>query len=309
MEKNAVLQVSNLHKSYGSHKIIDSLELRVEKGDVYGFLGPNGAGKTTTIRMLLGLVHYDAGQVILNGYDIKRDFKRAIERVGAVVETPRFYESYSGYQNLRMMASLYSKVSNKRIQEVLALVDMEEAAHDRVDTYSLGMKQRIGIAQALLNSPEFIILDEPTNGLDPQGMKDIRDMIIRLSKEQGITFFISSHLLHEIELMCNRVAIIKGGKKLVEGNVKELLSGEYETVEIHTKAKEKARDLLNSTPYVKESKVFEEGIRVEIEKDRSTELNMLLVTSSIPVRYIIPRGQSLENYYMELTREGGRDVV
>ncbi len=223
MKNDVVLRIENLHKSYGEKKIIDGVELAVKRGDIYGFLGPNGSGKTTTIRMILGLISLDQGNITLNGYDINKDFKKAIGKVGAVVETPKFFQSYSGHKNLKLMAGLYSDLPPGRVEEVLEMVGLKTRGNDKVSRYSLGMKQRLGIAMALLNQPEVVILDEPTNGLDPQGMKEIREMIVQLSLEQDITFFISSHLLHEVELMCNKVGILKEGKKLAEGSVQELL--------------------------------------------------------------------------------------
>lgn len=228
MTSNTLLETRNLTKSFRGRKIIDNLNLKVMKGDVYGFLGRNGQGKTTTIRLMTGLIFPDSGEVVINGCNLRTDFKGAISQIGAIVESPTFYDYLSGYENLSLMANLVPGVSKSRINEVLEIVGLRNRAKDKVRTYSLGMKQRLGIANALLNNPQLIILDEPTNGLDPQGMKEIREMIVQLSSEKNITFFISSHLLHEIQQFCNRIGIINDGKLLVEGNVNELVGNSNE---------------------------------------------------------------------------------
>ncbi len=308
MKKEVVLQIENLHKSYGQKKVIDGLNLSVERGDIFGFLGPNGSGKTTTIRMILGLISLDQGSIILNGYDVQKDFKKAIGKVGAVVETPKFFQGYSGYKNLQLMAGLYSHLPPGRVEEVLEMVGLKNRGRDKVSSYSLGMKQRLGIAMALLNQPEVVILDEPTNGLDPQGMKEIREMIVQLSLEQDITFFISSHLLHEVEQICNKLGILKEGRKLAQGSVKELLQKDYEAVEIVTTSREKAVKVLQSTGFARDFSSTERGIRLKVDKGYSEKLIQKLVSSDVPVQYVIPENQSLENYFINLT-EGGSQIA
>jgi len=229
-----LLETIGLSKTYGDQKGIEDINIIVKEGDIYGFLGPNGSGKTTTIRTILDLIHADRGLVMINGFNVKSEFEKAIEHVGAIVETPQFYDYLSGYANLKVIAKLYKQVNHKRIEEVLEMVDLKSRCHDKVKTYSLGMKQRLGIARALLHHPKLVILDEPTNGLDPQGMKELREMIKRLAKEEKITFFISTHLLNEVEQICNKVGILKNGKMIAQGNVKDLLAEDMETVEIHT---------------------------------------------------------------------------
>lgn len=302
-----VLKVTGLEKSYGKTKILKGIDLSIKKGDVYGFLGPNGAGKTTTIRSILGLIRKDKGKVYLNGYDADKYFKKAINKVGSVVETPRFYEHLTGYKNLKLMANLYDNIPKKRIYEVLELTGMFNRMHDKVSKYSLGMKQRLGIARALLNNPELILLDEPTNGLDPSGMKEVRELIIHLAKEEKITFMISSHLLHEVEMMCNRVGIIKNGEKIVEGEVETLINDSKEKVEIHTKNASKVLELMNEHEYF--DIVDHQGhiIILESEKGKSKDLNKLLVEKNIIVDYIIPKKNDLENIFINLT--GGGDQI
>jgi len=211
-----VLEVFRINKSFGSKRVVSDLSFNVAKGDIFGFLGPNGAGKTTTIRMMLGLISIDSGSVKINGFDIRKNFSQAIGRVGAVVETPNFHLYLSGYRNLKLVANLHPEVPKSRIEEVLEIVGLASRAGDKVKTYSLGMKQRLGLARALLNQPSLVFLDEPTNGLDPQGIIEIREMISQLAIEQDITFFITSHQLHEVEQICNKVAILKEGRLLAK---------------------------------------------------------------------------------------------
>ena len=302
-----ILKVSGLEKSYGRTKILKGIDLSIEKGDVYGFLGPNGAGKTTTIRSILGLIKKDKGQVFLNGFDVDKNFKKAIDKVGSVVETPRFYEHLSGYKNLKLMANLYNNVPKKRIYEVLELTGMFNRMNDKVSKYSLGMKQRLGIARALLNNPELILLDEPTNGLDPSGMKEVRELIINLAKKENITFMISSHLLHEVEMMCNRIGIIKNGEKIIEGNVDELVNESKEKIEIHTKHVKKVIEIINTQENFEIKNQQGNIITLEAEKEKSKELNQLLVEKNIIVDYIIPKKNDLENIFINLT--GGGDQI
>ena len=217
-----LLETRHLTKSFRGRKVVDDLNIRVMKGDVYGFLGRNGQGKTTAIRMMTGLVFPDAGDVLVNGISLRKDFRRAISHIGAIVETPAFHDYLTGYENLALMANLSPGVTKNRIREVLDIVGLGNRARDKVKTYSLGMRQRLGIANALLHEPELIILDEPTNGLDPQGMKEMKELILQLASEKNITFFISSHLLREMQALCNRIGIIQNGRLLIEAEVREL---------------------------------------------------------------------------------------
>jgi len=224
VETTPLLEVSGLTKTYGSFKAVDDLSFSVFPGDVFGFLGQNGAGKSTTIRMLLTLIRPNAGQIRVFGMDLQQHRREVLSRVGAVIEKPDLYGYLTGQENLSLFARMSGKgITKDRIQETLELVGLQKRAGDRVKTYSQGMKQRLGIACALVHDPDLIILDEPTNGLDPQGIADIRNLVLSLSREKGKTFLISSHLLAEVELMANRMIIIDRGKKIVEGNVRELV--------------------------------------------------------------------------------------
>ena len=206
-----VVELKNVSKVIRRRKIIDDLTFTVNKGEIYGFLGPNGAGKTTTIRMIVGLIGITSGEIKVCGKDVKKEFEDAIANVGAIVENPELYKFLTGYQNLEQAARLF-KVSKEKMDEVIELVGLTERIHDKVKTYSLGMRQRLGIAQSLLHDPKVLILDEPTNGLDPAGIREIRDYLKMLAREKGLAIIVSSHLLSEMEMMCDRFAIIQKGK-------------------------------------------------------------------------------------------------
>lgn len=219
-----MLEIQKLNKSYGRRKIIDNLNMTVYKGDIYGFLGANGEGKTTTIRMITSLIKADSGDIIINGKSVKNGKNEAIKNIGAMVEAPKFYENMSGYENLELMAKIMPGVSDLDIQNVIDLVGLKDRGRDKFKEYSMGMKQRLGIANALLGDPELIILDEPSNGLDPYGMKEINNLIVSLVKRFDKTFIISSHLLHEMEGICNRIGILHSGKLCIEGEVRTLIN-------------------------------------------------------------------------------------
>ena len=219
-----MLEIQNLNKSYRRRKIIDNLNMTVYKADIYSFLGANGEGKTTTIRMITSLIKADSGDIIINGKSVINCKNEAIRNIGAMVEAPKFYENMSGYENLELMARIMPGISDRDIQNVLDLVGLKDRGRDKFKEYSMGMKQRLGIANALLGDPELIILDEPSNGLDPYGMKEINNLIVSLVKRFDKTFIISSHLLHEMEGICNRIGILHSGKLCIEGEVRTLIN-------------------------------------------------------------------------------------
>jgi ABC-type multidrug transport system ATPase subunit len=301
MDKSLVINTVGLSKFFGKRKIIDNVGLCVEEGDIYGFLGANGSGKTTTIRMLLGLIHPDEGQIFLNGHDIRNQFCKAIAEVGAIVENPSFYNFLSGYENLKLMASYYPQIDNNRIEKVLEMVKLKDRSKDKFKTYSLGMKQRLGIASAILINPKLVILDEPTNGLDPQGMKDIKEIITTLADRYGITFFISSHLLHDVEQICTKVGILKDGQLIAQGNVSDLLNMSEEVVEITTAEKSKVESVLMNMRFVKSVKVNENGLIVKLDKGNSYKLNQLLIENGIVVNLKNLQNNTLEKLFFELT--------
>ena len=219
-----MLEIQKLNKSYRRRKIIDNLNMTVYKGDIFGFLGANGEGKTTTIRMITSLIKADSGDIIINGKSVINCKNEAVKNIGAMVEAPKFYENMSGYENLELMARIMPGISDRDIQNVLDLVGLKDRGRDKFKEYSMGMKQRLGIANALLGDPELIILDEPSNGLDPYGMKEINNLIVSLVKRFDKTFIISSHLLHEMEGICNRIGILHSGKLCIEGEVRTLIN-------------------------------------------------------------------------------------
>lgn len=223
MEK--ILECKNLYKSFGRKQILKDVSFEIDSGDILAFIGPNGSGKTTTIKLILGLQNIDSGNVIINGYDIKKDFINAISKVGAIVESPDVYMYLSGWQNLKLIASCYDGITEAEIKEIVKIVGLEKRINDKVSKYSLGMRQRLGIARALLNKPNVLILDEPTNGLDPEGIKDLRDLLKKLAKT-GMGILISSHNLAELESFCNKVLIIDSGVIIESSEVNEFKKNE-----------------------------------------------------------------------------------
>ena len=217
-----IIEVKNLNKSFGKKKVLNNVSLSVSEGEIVGFIGPNGAGKTTTIKLILGLQKIDSGTVVINGYDIVKDFKKAIEKVGAIVESPDLYMYLSGLDNLKMIASMYNGVDSKRIDEIVKLVGLENRIKDKVSKYSLGMRQRLGIAASLIHSPNVLILDEPTNGLDPEGIKELRALLKKLAKKEKMGVLISSHNLSELESFCTDVCLIKNGEILTTASIEEI---------------------------------------------------------------------------------------
>lgn len=297
-----ILSVKNLSKSFGKRKAVDSLSFEIRAGEIFGFLGPNGAGKSTAIRAMLSLIKPDSGDIEIFGKSIRKYRNSALQEVGALVERPDFYEYLSAYKNLSLLAAM-DKVSKERILEVLEVVGLADRAKDKVRAFSQGMKQRLGIAQALLSKPKLLILDEPTNGLDPRGMKEVRDLILKLA-EEGITILLSSHLLHEIEQICTTMAIINLGKLIKIGSVHDLLN-ESDTfiTEITAEPVVKAKTTLESLEYV--SNVVESSgtLKVRIANKDLSQLTRDLVNANVDVSAIIPR-TSLEDYFLSLTDEG-----
>jgi len=222
MNKKIMLQTKDLSKKFKKDYVVKDLNIEVHQGDIYGFLGPNGAGKTTTLKMILGFLNPTEGDSFIYGKSIKENKNEILRSVGAMIETPKFYENLTGRKNLQVIAELYGKEAKARVDEVLEIVEMKDTGNKKVKEYSMGMKQRLGIARAFLNDPQLIVLDEPTNGLDPYGMKSIRELITKLTKKYNKTFIVSTHLLNEVELMCNKVGIIHNGILIEEIDMKEL---------------------------------------------------------------------------------------
>ncbi|EAF5051869.1 TPA: ABC transporter ATP-binding protein [Listeria monocytogenes] len=295
------LQVTNLHKKIRKREIIKGISFEVMPGEVFGFLGPNGAGKTTTIRMIVGLIKPTSGTILIGGKDIRKNFTEAMRGLGSIVENPEFYTFLTGQENLAYFARMDSSIKKERIQEVTELVGLEKRINDRFSTYSLGMRQRLGIAQALLSNPKLLILDEPTNGLDPSGIHEMRDFIRALARNEGISVLVSSHLLSEIELLCDRVAIMTDGTIIKTDQVAHLLSS-------------RAQLRWRVTP-IEQAKAFLESVtEVEVDgeylvtamNEESAEWNEQLVAKGIKVHEIDKRKPSLEDLFLELT--GGQSI-
>lgn len=297
-----ILKVSNLSKHFGSFQAVNGLSLQVNDGDVYGFLGPNGAGKSTTIRMLLSLIYPDAGEIELFGKSIPKHRNEVMQHVGAIVEKPDFYGYLSAYKNLEIFGKMQgADVSKQNINKTLNWVGLESRSLSKVKTFSQGMKQRLGIAQALLHNPKLIILDEPTNGLDPQGMFEIREMIQRLNKIEKKTIIISSHILNEVELIANRMVIINKGKAIVEGNVIDLLNSELMQVIFEITDPQKGLQVIHNSPFATKVKFTEsQFITLEMTKNEVPILNRLFIENNIDVLSISPV-RSLEHYFLSLT--------
>ena len=299
---DVALQTEDLTKRFGARVAVDRLTIRVERADIYGFLGPNGAGKSTTLRMLLGLVRPTSGVVKFPVRASTWEYLRARSRVGAIIETPAFYENISGRRNLQLLASLSGGAQRKRVEEVLELVDLRDRARDPVKVYSYGMRQRLGIAQALLPTPELIILDEPTNGLDPQGIHETRNLIRRLRDEFRLTVLLSSHLLTEIEQLCNRVGIIHEGRLLYEGGP-EALVAPTSLYKVRVDDLSAAFNLLTSEPGVTVSRNGASSLRIEADQEKISVVNALLVAHGIKVYELSPAQESLEEAFLRLTKE------
>ncbi|WP_026883190.1 ABC transporter ATP-binding protein [Clostridium akagii] len=303
---NVVLKIDKLKKVIGKRAIVSDISMELNTGEIFGFLGPNGAGKSTTIKMIVGLSKITEGDVFVNGLSVKDDFKGAMRNIGCIVENPDMYKYMSGLDNLRVFGKMYKNVDEARINEVVKIVDLEKAINDKVKTYSLGMKQRLGIGQALLHRPKLLILDEPTNGLDPAGIKDMRNLLKKLAKETDLTVLISSHILGEMQQMCDRVGIINNGKIITVKTVEEIINMTAEdgktVLLVKTDNNEKAAELLLSVNI--NSSVMSDGVHVETTQEHVPEIITTLTTAGISVYGMDKQdAQSLEDVFMKLTGE------
>jgi ABC-type multidrug transport system ATPase subunit len=301
-----VLRTMDLTKRYKNRLAVDHLNITVRRGDVFGFLGPNGAGKSTTIRMILHLVFPTAGDVEIFGASLKQARHKALAKVGAVVEKPAFYGHLSALRNLEILGGLQRPVTRHRIMAGLERVGLADRADDPVKTYSHGMNQRLGLALILLNEPELVILDEPTTGLDPQGMKEVRELIGELARERGVTVLLSSHLLYEVELIATQMAIIHEGRLRVEGSVQELLKKGPSSVLVKTDRPEALLRFLGTDGPYRSAVLRGDGVHVELDLERVPELNRRLVGAGFAVNALVPE-RTLENYFLSLVegREAG----
>ena len=293
-----ILKCVDLHKKLGKKEILKGISIELYSGDILGFIGPNGAGKTTTIKLILGLQSITKGNVIINGYDIEKNFKKAIEKVGAIVENPDLYMYMSGYENLKLIQNMYKGIDNKRIEEVIKLVGLENRIKDKVSKYSLGMRQRLGIAQAIIHRPNLLVLDEPTNGLDPEGIKEMRDLLKYLSKKEGMGILISSHNLAELESFCNKVCIIKNGEILETNNISDLKKASTkDTYTIETNNAKKVEEIIKKQVEI----IDNNSVKVYAKKEEIPEIIRYLVENDILIYSVKEESISLEDAFLKKT--------
>ena len=299
-----VLVTERLTKAYGSRQAVRDLDLEVRRGEVFGFLGPNGAGKTTTIRMCLGLIRPTSGRAMVLGADVSRHGREVLPRVGALIESPALYGYLSGRNNLLCFADTLCGVPRGRIDELLDLVDLRDRQRDRVRTYSMGMKQRLGLAVALLHDPELLVLDEPANGLDPAGIVEMRSLLRRLAS-QGKTIFLSSHVLAEVQQTCDRVAILNAGELVRVAPVGDLLRGSGE-FEVRVASAVEALALIRRQPWGRSARAVEGTVVTASPSGRGRELTEFLVAAGYPPDAVTERQQDLEEVFLQLTAGGER---
>jgi ABC-2 type transport system ATP-binding protein len=296
-----VLEIMNLTKQFKAFTAVDDLSLQLRAGEVLGFLGPNGAGKSTTVGMILGLIKPTKGTVVIASEELQRNSAIVSENIGAIIENPAFYPHMTGRDNLRALALTAGKIDEERIETLLKLVNMADRADKKYKTFSLGMKQRLGISATLLSDPAIVILDEPTNGLDPAGQREIREIIPRLG-EEGHAVLLASHMLHEVEQVSDRIAIVRKGKLIREGNVEELLqdTGYIEVVVQPTELK-MASQVLEQMPWVEKVTVEDGMLRVVAMDDTGSAINRALVERGIYLSTLTPKRESLEDLFLDLT--------
>ena len=304
--KEVVLRTVGLSKRFGKRWAAKDLNIEVHRGDVFCFLGPNGAGKSTTIRMILTLLMPTAGSIEIFGKNLYKNRHAVLSQVCGIVEKPDFYLYLSAYKNLEILGSMTRSVRKEEIMETLDVVGLKSRAFEKVKTFSHGMKQRLGIAQALLTEPELIILDEPTAGLDPQGMKEVRGLIKKLASEKEMTIFLSSHLLSEVELVATRMAVINRGELIAQGSVSDLLDKEPVEYSIQVSPLDSAIELLKKLPWVEVLSTEDGKIELRIEPGHASELNRSLVSNHIEVLSFYPH-RTLEDFFLKIT-EGTSEI-
>ena len=297
-----ILECRSLCKNFGKKQILKDVSFEIKEGDILGFIGPNGAGKTTTIKLILGLQSITSGKVYINGYNVEKEFTKAIEKVGAIVENPDMYMYMSGYDNLKLVSNMYKGIGTKRIDEVVKLVKLENRINDKVSKYSLGMRQRLGIAQAILHKPNLLILDEPTNGLDPEGIKEMRELLISLAKNEKMAILISSHNLAELDNFCNKVCIIKNGEIIETSEIsaiKKDIDHEQFIIEIQN-----TKDI---NKIYKEAEIVNDKVfKINIKKENVPDLVEDMVKHNIKIYGVREDEKSLEDAFFE--RTGGNII-
>ncbi|KIL53379.1 hypothetical protein KP77_03550 [Jeotgalibacillus alimentarius] len=309
MSQQAVVELKHVTKKIRSKTIIDNISFNVFSGEVFGFLGPNGAGKTTTIRMIVGLMKVSSGDIIVNGKSVKNDFEGAVQHVGAIVENPEMYKFMSGYKNLIHYSRMYKGISKEKIDEVVKLVGLEKRINDKVKTYSLGMRQRLGIAQSLLHDPKVLILDEPTNGLDPAGIREIRDYIRRLARERDMAVIVSSHLLSEMEMMCDRIGIIQNGKLKDVQLIEDFVGNQSHVYKIEVSNAVEIADRLRQAFPAFEIRLVQEDLLINCKKEDIPAIIKWCVEEGLSVFGAAKAAKSLEDRFLEVTSEQKEEPV
>jgi ABC-2 type transport system ATP-binding protein len=299
----SIVVLKDVTKVIKGRTIIDNISFQVNKGEVFGFLGPNGAGKTTTIRMMVGLMEITSGDIKIGNASIKTQFEEAVSRVGAIVENPEMYKFMSGQDNLIHFARMSKGITKEKIADVVKLVGLTDRIHDKVKTYSLGMRQRLGLAQCLLHDPEVLILDEPTNGLDPAGIREIRDYIRLLAREKGMAVIVSSHMLSEMEMMCDRIGIIQNGRLIDVQLVEEFVQADELFYELEVVPSERAISLIQTNYPAVQVTPSRNGISAELKKEDIPAVVKLFVEADIQIFAIKEMAKTLEDRFLEVTAE------
>ena len=310
--KTPILQISHLNKVLGNRRILKDVSFETYGGEVFGFLGPNGAGKTTTIKIAVGLLILDDGDIRIAGYDLRSQFEQALAQVGGIVENPEFYGYLSGYENLKVYARIHEGVTEERIKEVVHLVGLDNRIGEKVSKYSLGMRQRLGVAQAILHRPRLLVLDEPTNGLDPAGTKALRDIIRRLAHEEGISVLVSSHVMSEMEMMCDRVGIITDGVLRSVKTIEEMISAtapDSVTYLLRVNHAAQAKALLTDIPEnhlrIADERTLEVSVPAEGAEETLAEINETLVKNGVRLYTVTHQeNRRLEDVFIEMTKGG-----
>lgn len=311
MENKVILSIKNLSVKLGKKQVLNNINLECMSGEVFGFLGPNGAGKTTTIKIAVGLMGLDQGEIYINGINTQKHFEKAMANVGGIVENPEMYKYLSGKENLKQYARMRNDIDEKRIDEVVELVKLSNRINEKVSKYSLGMRQRLGVAQALLHKPKLLILDEPTNGLDPAGIKELRDILKEISHKEGVCVLVSSHLMSEMEMMCDRVGIIANGKMIGTYTMEELISQSTQNISEYILDVDNPQKALGLIQLADEGKRFDKSsglislsIPAEFEKEKIASVNSTLCIAGIKL-YTVHRKENkkLEDVFIELTED------
>ncbi|MFT8350233.1 ABC transporter ATP-binding protein [Clostridium saccharoperbutylacetonicum] len=297
---NPVLLLDNVSKRIKNKEIVKGISFSITEGEVLGFLGPNGAGKSTTLRMIVGLSSPTSGKILIDNYDITKDYVNAMSQVGCIIEGPDMYNYLSGLENLKMLGSMNKNVTSDDINKVIQLVGMQNRINDKVSTYSLGMKQRLGLAQALIHKPKLLILDEPTNGLDPSGINEFRNIIKNLAKKENIAVLISSHLISEVELMCDKVAIVKNGTLIKYSKVSELINEQevFFVLNNNEKGLEFLKNNWNIDGFLKDGR-----IEAEVDLSKLEEINLSLIKEGLKIKFVNTKHKTLEDLFLSLTEE------